>query len=382
MTMRGRRRTPTRRFSSDSNASVERPIRRGSNFSEYSFSDARDILNPHTAAQREDTPETSSLAGISLIFALLPAISGAIFNNGHAVVTDVMLLSLAGVFLHWSVTQPWSWYYAAQQVRVQQEINATEPVIEDSDMEDSFTANTTLEDVPEEEDIGRTTEPNIREQQVTPQQQYALRELYIHEVMALISCFVLPFVSAYLLHAIRSQLSRPSEGLVSNYNLTIFLLVAELRALSHMIKLVQARTLHLQKIVHNNPYSSPTTAGSQLEEVLERLQLLESRAIIQPTRSNSDGSTELSPEASIVKDVRQAIQPDLDALNRAVRRYEKKATTLQLNTESRFGAVDARLDDAIALAAVAAKNSKQTGNIVSRMLDSALTIVLFPINTL
>lgn len=106
--MRGaRRQTPARRFSSDSNASIDRPTRRGSNFSDYSFSDARDVLNPHTAAHREDAPETSSLAGISLIFALLPAISGAIFNNGHAVVTDVLLLGLAGVFLHWSVTQPW-----------------------------------------------------------------------------------------------------------------------------------------------------------------------------------------------------------------------------------------------------------------------------------
>lgn len=106
MAMRGRRRTPTRRFSSDSN-SVEPPKRRGSNFSDYSLNEARDILHPHTAAQREDSTETSSLAGISLIFALLPALSGALFNNGHAVVTDVMLLSLAGVFLHWSVTQPW-----------------------------------------------------------------------------------------------------------------------------------------------------------------------------------------------------------------------------------------------------------------------------------
>jgi hypothetical protein len=42
-----------------------------------------------------------------LAFALLPAISGALFKNGSAIVTDIMLLGLAGVFLHWSVTQPW-----------------------------------------------------------------------------------------------------------------------------------------------------------------------------------------------------------------------------------------------------------------------------------
>lgn len=275
-----------------------------------------------------------------------------------------------------------SWYYAAQQVRVQHEAKSNEPVIEDSDAEDSYTANAPLEDVPEEGDAARTTESAAHEKQVTPQQQYALRELYIHEVLALVSCFVLPFISAYLLHAIRSQLSRPSEGLVSNFNLTVFLLVAELRARSHMIKLVQARTLHLQRVVHADPYSSPTATGSQLEDVLERLELLESRAIIQPTAANGEGSSELSPEATIVKDVRQAIQPDLDALNRAVRRYEKKATTLQFNTDSRFGAIDARLDDAIALAAVAAKNSKSSGNFITRLLDSLLTVILFPLNTI
>jgi hypothetical protein len=47
------------------------------------------------------------LPSLSLAFAFLPAISGLLFKNGSAVVTDFMLLGLAGVFLNWSVTQPW-----------------------------------------------------------------------------------------------------------------------------------------------------------------------------------------------------------------------------------------------------------------------------------
>lgn len=82
--------------------------RRSSNFSDYSLSEARDILNPRAHSDHElPTPESSSLASLSLAFALLPAIAGALFKNGHSVITDIMLLGLSGVFLHWSVTQPW-----------------------------------------------------------------------------------------------------------------------------------------------------------------------------------------------------------------------------------------------------------------------------------
>lgn len=84
------------------------PRRSSSNFSDYSLGEARDFLNPK-ADDAHDAPhhESSSLAGLALAFALLPAIAGALFKDGSAVVTDIMLLGLAGIFLHWSVTQPW-----------------------------------------------------------------------------------------------------------------------------------------------------------------------------------------------------------------------------------------------------------------------------------
>ena len=47
-------------------------------------------------------------------------------------------------------------------------------------------------------------------------------------------------LGAYLLHTIRGQLTRPSEGLVSDYNLTIFLCAAEIRPVSHLIKMIHA----------------------------------------------------------------------------------------------------------------------------------------------
>jgi hypothetical protein len=214
------------------------------------------------------------------------------------------------------------------------------------------------------------------------QQQAALRELYRYEIMSLLSCLILPLVSAYLLHAIRNQLSRPSEGLVSNYNLTIFLLVSELRVFSHMIKLFHSRTLHLQRVVHASPYGqSLGSSGPQMDDLLSRLQRLESRttadeALLHKTAENDVSKSKQG--ADIARDVRNTIQPELDALNRAVRRYEKKATLLQLQTESRFATVDARVEDAIALAAAAAKNSASRKNIIMSTLESTIALVLLP----
>jgi hypothetical protein len=89
--------------------SFEAPPRRSSNFSDYSLGEARDLLNPRPTGVDIDIPhpESSSLASLSLAFALLPALAGSLFKNGSAVVTDIMLLGLSAVFLNWSVTQPW-----------------------------------------------------------------------------------------------------------------------------------------------------------------------------------------------------------------------------------------------------------------------------------
>jgi len=42
-----------------------------------------------------------------LVFAILPAIGGLLFQNGSAVVTDILLLGLGSMFLNWCVRSPW-----------------------------------------------------------------------------------------------------------------------------------------------------------------------------------------------------------------------------------------------------------------------------------
>ncbi|PNP42429.1 hypothetical protein TGAMA5MH_05170 [Trichoderma gamsii] len=376
-----------------SDSSSEALPRRSSNFSEYSLNEARDILNPrpHALGEQPSHQESSPLAFLSLAFAFLPAVAGVFFQNGTSVVTDIMLLGLAAILLHWSVTQPWQWYHAAQEVRLFQENSVNISLEEDSDLDSRGKPPSTsapLDDVPEERegdgmDDSSSAKREAREkQQMTEQQQAALKELYRHESLALVSCFAMPLLSAYLLHYIRGQLSRPSEGLVSNFNLTIFLLAAELRVLSHMITLVQSRTLHLQKVVHENPFGQQVGAETLLEEMLRRLERLESRSTSQGHEIAGHGQTLDSTAATISRDVRNTIQPELDALNRAVRRYEKKATLLQLQTESRFSQVHVKLDDAISLAAAAVKNTNRRRDFIPWAWKWIVAIVTFPFKAL
>lgn len=286
------------------------------------------------------------------------------------------------------------WYHSAQQVRVREE-TMTEMVIDDeSDGEvqspsPSRNEPKVLDDVPEEEDKPKTSTPSHTTTDLSRRsRQSALNELYAHEVMALAACFLLPMLAAYLLHAIRGQLSRPSEGLVSNYNLSIFLLAAEIRPLSHILKLVQARTLHLQRVVTSNPYNGTSPTLSQVQDMARRLAELETRAVAgfpSAATQASNGTTEAGKQPArqdpaLVREVRNAIQPELDALNRAVRRYEKKATVLAFQTESRLGAIDTRLNDAISLAAAAAKHSASQGSVFGWLAEKAMRLAMMPVH--
>ncbi|RAL63365.1 hypothetical protein DID88_003788 [Monilinia fructigena] len=158
--------------------------------------------------------------------------------------------------------------------------------------------------------------------------------------------------------------------------------------MAHLVRLLRARTLHLQRIVNSNPYDgSYGKTPNETQDLIRRLEELESRA------SNVERSTGSSPEpvlngkqsAILTTEVRRTMQPDLDALNRAVRRYEKRATLQSFQTESRLLDLEARLNDAISLAAAAAANNSQkrgTFGIVFDWTSSAMTLPLQAFGTI
>lgn len=216
----------------------------------------------------------------------------------------------------------------------------------------------------------------------TPEKSHAASELRTHELFALFACFLSPILGGWLLHAIRSQLSRPSEGLVSNYNLTIFLLAAEIRPLSHLIKMIQARTLYLQRTVGADVHEEAKLDGSAVAEMAKRLDELE--AFVAERQATGKASCTLSEQTDQVKaEVRNSLQPDLDALNRAVRRYEKRMVALTMQTEARLQELEARMSDAITLAAAAERSSNKSasrrGSSALVLFDWASTAILIPV---
>jgi hypothetical protein len=251
---------------------------------------------------------------------------------------------------------------------------------EESEDENALSfSQTTLDDVPEEATPKQTPKPARRHRA----HEAAANELYTHEMLALLSCFLLPLLGAYLLHTIRSQLTRPSEGLVSNYNLTIFLLASELRPMAHLIKLIQSRTLHLQRVVNSNPYDNlnGNTTG-EVKDLVRRLEDLEARnSITEATPGNGPTEPTLNGKQSAVltTELRRTLQPDLDALNRAVRRYEKRATLQSFQTEARLHDLEARLNDAISLAAAAANNGQRQRGFTGIVVEWAATAIVLPL---
>ena len=80
------------------------PRRRSSVMSDVQLVVA-DILNPGGFEFSE--PDSTRTQWAPMSAALVPSIAGLIFKGGEVVATDICLLLLVGVFLRWSLTQPW-----------------------------------------------------------------------------------------------------------------------------------------------------------------------------------------------------------------------------------------------------------------------------------
>ncbi|GKZ17360.1 hypothetical protein AbraCBS73388_008283 [Aspergillus brasiliensis] len=342
-----------------------------------------DILFPR-AAKRYDvnlTNEESHWHSAPLGLALLPAVAGIFFQNGSAVVTDVTLLILAAVFLNWSVRLPWDWYRSAQAVRHADRF---------FDAPDSQFRSEADGHPSAQEQQGDATESDDQKLHEGAAAAAASRELQIHEIVALVSCFILPVIGTWILHAIRSKLSRPSEGLVSNYNLTIFLLASEIRPVSHLLRMVQARTLHLQRVVTLS--SEDESDRIDVHDIAKRLEELEAHVaetaaarlsanvVDQNQFRTQDREIIQSAITQAAAEVRKTFQADIDALNRAVRRYEKRTAVSAYQTDSRLQALETQMHDAFSLAAAAHRASNQRPQgVLLKMVSGIYAAFLLPV---
>lgn len=250
------------------------------------------------------------------------------------------------------------------------------------------------EDENQDEEVGPTKDAdppskldvNPRDPQ-SQSQSYLLaaqKELQVHELVALFSCFLFPAIGAWMLHAIRSQLSRPSEGLVSDYNLTIFLLAAEVRPVRHLVKMVLARTLHLQRIVRSSAVEEDRIDAGKVLDIVKRMEELEAHIAdsAEDAQKKIGGTDEMFTAKALshaTSEMRKSFQPELDALNRAVRRYEKRTTISAIQTESRIQELESRLKDVVVLAAAAQRSADtQPRNFILVLANGLCGAIVLP----
>lgn len=357
--------------------------RRSSILSYSSIEDATqsfhdDIINPRTSKGKTagEENEVTHWHSTPLAFAILPALGGVFFTNGSTFVTDILLLGLAAIFMNWSIRLPWDWYYSAQALR-----RGVEPdystIVEEP--EEDEVAVETASSAGSSPPTDRKDDSDSATPQHVSKRDEAAADLRIQELWALAATFLFPGLAAYLLHVIRAQLSRPSTSLVSDYNLSIFLLAAEIRPCRQLVRLLANRTLHLQRTVTGleDPFASAIEEKNTLITLTSRITDLEARlsehTVVPPTMTIAQKTdvSELSAE------MKKRYEPRLDGLERAVRRYEKRSTTLAMLTEQRLLSLETRLQEALSLAAVAAHHS-QGHSIVATVLETVSQMIALP----
>jgi hypothetical protein len=338
-----------------------------------------DYLDPRTRNRRgsEQDTEITHWHSSPLAFAILPAVGGLLFQNGSAFVTDILLLGLAAIFMNWSIRLPWDWYYSAQVLR-----RDIEPVYDAHHLADDTAVDSASS--PEDSPKASTdSDPHGRldsSPHHTRKREQAAADLRQQELLALSATFVFPVLAAYLLHVIRAQLSGPSNGLVSDYNLSIFMLAAEIRPVRQVIQLVASRTLHLQRTVTGNddPFASAMEDKSTIDKLEERITDLEAKLSEHALVPQNVNVAQKGDVSDLSTEIKKRYEPRLEGLERAVRRYEKRSATMAIMTEQRLQHLDTRLQETLSLAAVAAQHSQSPGA-VSNLFGKARKTIAFPL---
>ncbi|KAK9481113.1 hypothetical protein V1514DRAFT_274637 [Lipomyces japonicus] len=277
----------------------KREVQQGPNKANQFKTSARSLHKFRYALDSLDnvtSPKASStLTYLPLIFALFPAFMGICFKNGNKTVSDMLLLCLMTAYLHWLVKLPYDWYYDAKDA--QQNFDLQE--IDDNEAIDSATRN-------------------IRKN--------ASIKLAQWESFLLMLCFVGPVLGGYILSVLRSFLtSNSAENFVSNFNITLFVLTACIRGVLILINQVETRTKTLKELAQTPKKSRITELENEVEELHQIIKTLES-------------------SVEKASSVAQAQRPDIDALTRAIKRYERNEIIKTQEFESRIEPLEIQIE--------------------------------------
>ena len=153
--------------------------------------------------------------------------------------------------------------------------------------------------------------------------------------------------------------------------------------------MIQNRTLFLQKRINLETLQDPTKVDqTKVDDLIIRIEDLEAHiadGIASKDKGKEESSDMVVAKASsqATSETRKSMQPELDALNRAMRRYEKRSTISAVQHEARMQELETRVRDVVVLAAAAQRNADhQPRNFILILTNWLCALVVVPVGYL
>ncbi|KAI7873529.1 uncharacterized protein EV154DRAFT_430746 [Mucor mucedo] len=217
------------------------------------------------------------------------------------------MLMLILYYVYKWMTVPWAYYESARTRRVIHHQSSTE-------MKQAGLANTKQDDA-----------YSKRMQAEHSKRKLITAELRRHELAGLIWVTVSPAIAGYTLQYSRYLLSNVDKY-ISAFNVTVFILAASIKPVSHIMALLQERTLFLQ--------SEAIVTDTQVQVLQTRLDTLEKELF---------GLRKAFVTKKDLGQVTEEINPTLHQLAKALKRFEKRDISLRSWTEEQFTALDLKV---------------------------------------
>lgn len=255
--------------------------------------------NTATSASTDDA-ETNDQFSPTLTWPILLAVVptlGAFFVGSAELWSDFIMLLLILYYVYKWLTVPWTYYESARSRRA-----IHDSVLTKSKMENPVSSDIDL----------------IKSESIAT-------ELRRHEFAGLIWVTLSPVLAGYTLHYSRSYLSS-ADKYISTFNISVFVLAALIKPLSHIMTLVQDRTLYLQ--------SELVAPESELQSLKKRFEVLDDEVHI------------LKEAYATKKDLGQIaddINPAIHHLAKTLRRIEKRENALKDWAEEQFTSLETKM---------------------------------------
>ncbi|CAO0792500.1 unnamed protein product [Mucor circinelloides] len=240
-----------------------------------------------------------------ILLAIIPTL-GAFFAGSAEIWSDFIMLLLILYYVYKWMTVPWAYYESARTRRIIHQKSSAEK-------SKASLLNTQKED---EAYFKRMQQEHAKRKLITA-------ELRRHEVAGLLWVILSPAIAGYTLQYSRYLLSNV-DRYISAFNVTVFILAASIKPISHVMVLLQERTMFLQ--------SEALVSESQVQVLQTKMDLLE--------RELYGLRKAYATKKDLGQVVTEDINPSLQQLAKALKRFEKRDLALRTWSEEQFASID------------------------------------------